>query len=205
MGLIEGLEDRREFLRSASLVVGGSIVAGNFDLEAAATGAVSPAVDARRMRELADWTMLTMQTPNPVPYAAEIFDTRSGVSLMRASNAVGPEHDPSAHGEVWTIRLACKKLGTSSLQGYTLYTTCEPCPMCMACCLWSRLDRVVYGATVGDAARFGDQILISSREVERHSSIRCEVTGPVEREHCLKLFTNPTMQAVFKKWKTDRD
>ncbi len=205
MGLISGVRNRREFLRSASLVAGGAVFAGNRNVVAAANGSVSSATDSKRMRALADWTKLTMQTPNPVPYAAEIFDSKTGESLMRATNAVGPENDPSAHGEVRTIRLACKKLGSSSLRGYTLYTTCEPCPMCMSCCLWSRLDRVVYGATVADAARFGDQILISSREVEQHSSMHCVVTGPIERAHCLELFTNPTMQAVFKKWRTSKD
>jgi len=159
-------------------------------------------LDAKRMLELADWSMLTMKTPNPVPYAAEIFDSKTGESLMRATNAVGPEHDPSAHGEVRTIRLACQKLGTSSLRGYTLYTTCEPCAMCMACCLWSGLDRVVYGATIEDAAKFGSQIMIPSVEVQRRSDMRCVVDGPVEREHCLLLFTNPAMQAVFAKWRS---
>jgi len=161
----------------------------------------STALDAERMRSLAAFTMLTMETPAPVPFGAEIFNTRTGESLMRAVNAVGAEHDPSAHGEVHTIRLACAKLGTPSLKGYTLYTTCEPCPMCMACCLWAGLDRMVYGATIGDAAKFGGQIMIAAAEVERRATMQCEVVGPVEREACLKLFTNPTMQKIFKSWK----
>jgi len=159
------------------------------------------ALDGERMRSLAAFTMLTMETASPVPFGAEIFNTATGESLMRAVNAVGAEHDPSAHGEVHTIRLACAKLGTPSLKGYTLYTTCEPCPMCMACCLWAGLDRMVYGATIGDAARWGNQIMIAAAEVDRRSTMQCEVVGPVEREACLKLFTNPVMQRVMKKWK----
>ena len=62
-------------------------------------------------------------------------------------------------------RLACKKLNAYSLSGYTLYTTCECCPMCMACALWASLDRVVYGATIADAARFGHQIHIPAAEI----------------------------------------
>ena len=100
------------------------------------------------MRELAAWTALTMETPNPVPFGAEIFDTERGESLMRAANAVRAANDPSAHAEVHTIRLACRKLNAHSLTGYTLYTTCEPCAMCMACALWAGLDRVVFGATI---------------------------------------------------------
>jgi tRNA(Arg) A34 adenosine deaminase TadA len=99
------------------------------------------------------------------------------------------------------IRQATKKPGTSSLRGYTLYTTCEPCAMCMACCLWARVDRVVYGATFTDAARYGHEIMISSAEIARRSDMRCVVEGPVEREACLRLFTDPRMQAVFATWK----
>jgi tRNA(Arg) A34 adenosine deaminase TadA len=162
---------------------------------------VSTTLDAERMRSLIAFTMLTMDTPYPVPYGAEIFDTNSGESLMRATNRVGEDHDPSAHGEIVTIRLACAKLKSGRLKGHTLYTTCEPCPMCMACCLWAGLDRVVYGATIEDAARFGHQIMISSAEVARRTDLHCEVVGPVERERALDLFTNPAMQAQFKKWK----
>jgi len=69
------------------------------------------------MRELAAWTALTLDTPNPVPFGAEIFHSKSGESLMRAANAVGEEHDPSAHAEVRTIRLACNKLNSYWLRG----------------------------------------------------------------------------------------
>jgi tRNA(Arg) A34 adenosine deaminase TadA len=156
---------------------------------------VSTALDAERMRSLIAFTMLTMDSPHPTPYGAEIFDTKTGESLMRAVNRVGQDHDPSAHGEIVTIRLACAKLQSGSLKGYTLYTTCEPCPMCMSCCLWSGLDRVVYGATIENAARFGHQIKIPSAEVARRTDLHCEVVGPVERDRALELFTNAKMQA----------
>jgi tRNA(Arg) A34 adenosine deaminase TadA len=202
-GMVSG---RRSFLRSVSLALAAPLLGeAHLALAAPTTGSVTASVDAERMRALADWTMLTMDTPSPVPYGAEIFDSKSGASLMRAANAVGPEHDPSAHGEVRTIRLACKKLKSASLRGYTLYTTCEPCPMCMACCLWAGLDRVVYGATIADAAVYGTQIMIPSAEVQRRSDVPCVVDGPVEREHCLTLFTNPKMQAAFRRWNARRD
>jgi|GEM_PF-697417 len=162
---------------------------------------VSTALDAERMRSLIAFTMLTMDALHPTPYGAEIFDTKTGESLMRAVNRVGEDHDPSGHGEIVTIRLACAKIASVSLKGYTLYTTCEPCPMCMACCLWAGLDRVVYGATIEDAARFGHQIMISSAEVARRTDLHCEVVGPVERDRALELFTNAKMQARMKKWK----
>jgi tRNA(Arg) A34 adenosine deaminase TadA len=156
-----------------------------------------PGPDEKRMRALAVWTALTLETPSPVPFGAEIVHSKSGERLMRATNAVGKERDPSAHAEVRTIRLACNKVNSSSLKGYSLFTTCEPCPMCMACALWAGLDRVVYGATIADAARFGHQILISAAEIVKRSDMKCVVDGPVERDLCVTLFTNPNTQKFF--------
>ena len=71
------------------------------------------------MRALAAFTALTMETLDPVPYGAEIVHSKTGESLMRATNAVGPEHDPSAHAELRTIRLACNKIQSYSCLLYT--------------------------------------------------------------------------------------
>jgi tRNA(Arg) A34 adenosine deaminase TadA len=192
---------RRSFLRSASIAA----VAGQAHLAMAApragkAAAAATELDRQRMRALAAWTMLTMQTASPVPFGAEIFDSKSGTSLMRALNAVGAENDPSSHAEVRTIRLACQRLKSPSLAGYTLYTTCEPCPMCMSDCLWAGLDRVVYGATIADANRFCKQIQIPAAEVAERSDMVCEVVGPVEQAACLELFTNPAMERAFLSW-----
>ena len=159
-------------------------------------------LDAERMRALAAWTARTLATERPVPFGAEIVHTKSGERLMRATNAVAREFDPSSHAEVRTVRRACKKLKGFSLAGYTMYTTCEPCPMCMANALWAGLDRVVYGATIADANRFCRQIRIPAAEVETRSDMRCAVAGPVERKLCLTLFTHPNMQRAFKTWST---
>jgi tRNA(Arg) A34 adenosine deaminase TadA len=156
--------------------------------------------DAERMKSLAAWTMLSMQTDAPNPFGCDIVNTRTGERLMRAMNAVGAENDPSAHAEVRTMRLACAKLKSPSLQGYTLYTTCEPCPMCMSDALWAGIDRVVYGATIADANRFCKQIQIPAAEVAKRSDMVCVVDGPIERAACVELFTNPKMQAAFAKW-----
>ncbi len=88
-----------------------------------------------------------------MPFGALIVNTRTGERLMRAMNAMKRENDPSSHGETRTVRLACKKLKSPYLAGYTMYSTCEPCAMCMANALWAGLDRVVYGATIADANR----------------------------------------------------
>ena len=157
-------------------------------------------LDGERMVLLAEWTALTLETASPVPFGAEILNTRTGQMLMRAHNAVAPEHDPSSHAEVRCIRLACKKLEGFSLAGYTLYTTCEPCPMCMACALWAGLDRVVYGATIADANKHCRQIRISARKVVRRSDMECAVDGPVLRKACYELFTHPNMLKAFATW-----
>jgi tRNA(Arg) A34 adenosine deaminase TadA len=180
--------------------VDGMVASAMGDEHAVASDMVlTPAKDAEIMRSLAEWTMLSMESA-PNPFGCDIVSTATGERLMRALNAVGAEHDPSAHAEVRTMRLACAKLKSPSLKGYTLYTTCEPCPMCMSDALWAGVDRVVYGATIEDANRYCKQIQISAREVARRSDMVCIVDGPIERAACLALFENPKMQAAFKQW-----
>lgn len=87
------------------------------------------------------------------PFGALVV--RAGTLVATGQNRVTRDLDPSAHAEVLAIRAACRALGDFSLAGCTLYTSCEPCPMCLATSLWARLDRVVYAADRDDAARGG--------------------------------------------------
>jgi tRNA(adenine34) deaminase len=162
------------------------------------------AVDEERMREIYEFTARSLKTARPVPFGGLIVNTRTGERLMRATNAVMRENDPSAHGETRTVRLACKKLKRPSLAGFTMYSTCEPCAMCMANALWAQLDRVVYGATIEDANRYVLQIQIPAKEVARRSDMRCVVDGPVLRELCKTLFTHPNMQKAFRTWSSSK-
>ncbi len=73
----------------------------------------------------------------------------------KGSNAVTSTNDPTAHAEVMAIREACKTLGTFQLQGCILYTSCEPCPMCLGAIYWARPDKVYYANTRDDAASIG--------------------------------------------------
>ena len=77
--------------------------------------------------------------------------------------------DPTAHAEVQAIRAACQAIGDFSLAGLTLYSSCEPCPMCVSAALWARLDRVVYAADRDDAARggFDDRLFYELFATER--------------------------------------
>lgn len=161
--------------------------------------------DEDRMREVFRFTAKTLETAHPVPFGALIVDTRTGKRLMLATNAVMSENDPSSHAETRTVRLACKKLNKTSLAGYTMYSTCEPCAMCMANALWARLDRVVFGATIGDASQHVMQIYIPAKEVAKRSDMDCVVEGPVLRELCNTLFTHPNMQKAFRTWSSSRE
>ena len=154
------------------------------------------------MAALAAFTARSMQTESPRPFGAAIVHSRSGRLLLRALNAVKQQCDPSAHAEVRAIRLATKRLKKLSLAGYTLYTTCEPCPMCMSTALWAGLDRVVYGATIADANRHCNQIQIPATEVAARSDMKCVVEGPISRDECYALFTHPRMLRAFRLWST---
>jgi tRNA(Arg) A34 adenosine deaminase TadA len=87
------------------------------------------------------------------PFGAVIV--RHGEIVGEGANSVTSTHDPTAHGEVNAIRAACSALGTFSLSGCELYTSCEPCPMCLAASYWARLDAIYYGCSAADAARAG--------------------------------------------------
>ena len=87
------------------------------------------------------------------PFGAIIV--KDGEIIARGSNQVTSANDPTAHAEVVAIREACRRLGTFLLSGCELYTSCEPCPMCLSACYWARLDRVFFAATRQDAAEAG--------------------------------------------------
>ena len=159
-------------------------------------------LDAECMQALIAFTARSLRTRRPRPFGASIVRTRSGRALLFALNNVAGECDPSCHAEVRAIRLATKRLGKLSLAGYTLYSTCEPCPMCMSTALWAGLDRVVYGATIEDANRHFDQIRIPAREVASRSDMVCVVDGPFHRDQCYAIFTHPTMLRAIRAWST---
>lgn len=158
--------------------------------------------DRQHMRALAAFTARSLRTERPRPFGASIVHTKSGAVLLRALNRVAQEFDPSAHAEVRAIRLATKRLKQLSLAGYTLYTTCEPCPMCMSTALWAGLDRVVYGATIEDANRHCNQIRIPATEIAARGDMQCVVDGPLLREECYALFSHPRMLQAFRLWST---
>ena len=93
------------------------------------------------------------------PFGAIIV--KDGEVISEGWNKVTSSNDPTAHAEVSAIRAACEKLGTFNLAGCEIYTSCEPCPMCLSAIYWARLDRIYYANSRDDAAAIGfdDQFL----------------------------------------------
>jgi guanine deaminase len=87
------------------------------------------------------------------PFSAMVV--KDGRVVASGTNLVTATNDPTAHAEVTAIREACRSLGSFQLAGCEIYTSCEPCPMCLGAIYWARPDRVYYAATAGDAAEAG--------------------------------------------------
>lgn len=99
------------------------------------------------------------------PFAALVV--KDGTIIARGTNLVTSTNDPTAHAEIVAIREACRVLGSFQLTGCELYTTCEPCPMCMGAIYWARPARVYYASTRDDAARAGFDDSLIYEEIGR--------------------------------------
>jgi guanine deaminase len=123
------------------------------------------------------------------PFGAVIAPTAGGPVLARGTNGVTRLCDPTAHAEVVAIRAAGAALSTHDLRGYTLYTSCEPCPMCLAAALWARLDSVIYASTRQDAEAAGFDDAHFYREVSLPPTERALPCRNALREEGHKAFT----------------
>ena len=111
--------------------------------------------------------------------------------IAEAANQVTATHDPTAHAEVLAIRLACQKLNYFELRGCELYTSCEPCPMCLGAIYWARIDKVYFGNLAADAARIGFD----------DSAIYAEINQPhSQREIPMIQMMREEAQAAFRAW-----
>ncbi len=111
------------------------------------------------------------------PFGAVIV--RDGAIISEGMNRVTPGKDPTAHAEIVAIRAACAALDRADLRGCTIYTSCEPCPMCLAALHWARVDRIVYAADQQDAAAAGFDDAELYAEVARPHAER---TTPIMQE-----------------------
>ena len=121
------------------------------------------------------------------PFGACIV--RDGRVVAAAHNNVWADNDITAHAEVCAIRQACRKLATVDLSGCTIYSTCEPCPMCFSAIHWARIGRIVFGAAVADAAAAGfSEMPISNEQMKSLGGAEMEIVGGLLREQCVALF-----------------
>ncbi|KAF3883905.1 MULTISPECIES: nucleoside deaminase [Nostocales] len=110
--------------------------------------------------------------------------------IAKAYNTVKQDSDPSAHAEINVIRKLTASLKNPSLEGYTIYTTGEPCPMCATACVWAGVSQIIYGASIEDLISANQsQINISCEEVIAKSFRQIQVTKGILREECIKLFS----------------
>lgn len=117
-----------------------------------------------------------------------------GRIIGEGMNGVVAGHDPTAHAEIAAIRAACKTIGNHSLAGGTIYSSCEPCPMCLAAIWWSRLGQIRYGTTRENAASIGFDDETFYRELAR---------PPIERLVPAAQMCGDEAARVFDEWVSD--
>ena len=120
------------------------------------------------------------------PFGAIVM--KDGRILAEGTNCVTLANDPTAHAEIVAIREACKKLGNSQLTHCEVYSSCEPCPMCLGAIYWARPERIYFASTAGDAAKAGfDDSLIYQEMVKPHRHRKIPMVQ-IMREEALAAF-----------------
>ena len=122
------------------------------------------------------------------PFGAVIVDKNNNI-IANGNNKVLLQNDPTAHAEIVSIRAACKKLNTYDLTGMTIYTSCEPCPMCLSAIIWSNISTVYFACTKNDAANIGfrDDAIYEYLKGSNKSLLNLT---QIDRLECLELFKN---------------
>lgn len=129
------------------------------------------------------------------PFGAVIAD-KEGNILSTGVNRVTPNNDPTAHAEINAIRQATSRLGKFSLNGYDIYTSCEPCPMCLGAIYWAHLDKIYYANTKNDAKEIGFDDSFIYDELALSPIRRRLPSEPIMRQEALQ---------AFRKWKQKED
>ncbi len=124
------------------------------------------------------------------PYGAVLV--KDNQIIVKGHNTTGKDNDVSAHAEINVLRsftMGMKNYSLDILRGYTLYTTCEPCPMCAAACVWSGVSEIVYGASIKELIDMDiKQINISCETVIKQGFQNIKVTPGILAHKCLELF-----------------
>jgi guanine deaminase len=150
--------------------------------------------DSRLMRQAIELSRKGMQANDGGPFGAVIV--RHGEVIATGNNQVASALDPTMHAEIVAIREACRKLGTFELTDCKLYSSCEPCPMCLGAIYWSRLSAVYFANTRDDARAIGFDDAFIYDEI---------VKPPAERTIPFIKVDYPEARAVFEEWKAKPD
>lgn len=120
------------------------------------------------------------------PFGAAIV--KNGKVVSKAHNTVWKDTDVTAHAEINAIRKACKKLKTIDLSGCEIYSTTEPCPMCLSAIHWAKIQKVYFGAGIKDADNAGfNEIPISNKKMIKEGKMKIKIENMMKKE-CKKLF-----------------
>jgi guanine deaminase len=126
-------------------------------------------------------------TAGQSPFGAVLI--KDSVVIAAAHNTVWRDLDPTAHAEVNCVRKAAAALRTIALHGCTIYSTTEPCPMCLAALHWAKIDRVVYGASIADATKAGfGELSVAARTLAELGKSPLRVEGGLLGAECAALF-----------------
>ena len=138
------------------------------------------------MKEAKEIAEKGMKNNEGGPFGAVIVDKEENI-ISQGNNKVLKTKDPTAHAEITAIREACKKLNTYDLSEYILYTSCEPCPMCISAIIWSNIKKVYYGCTRKDAGEIGfrDDSIYEYLKGENKALIELK---EIDRKECLESF-----------------
>ena len=152
----------------------------------------------RFMQRAIELSIQNVKSGRGGPFGAVIV--KDGKVIGEGVNQVTSLGDPTAHAEVNAIRAACKKIRDFSLQGSTLYTSCEPCPMCLGAIYWSRLDRVFFGNTKADAAaiEFDDAFIYQELDLPLEKrNLKMEQLGRDEAIEAFQLWQKSTNKIEY--------
>ena len=143
------------------------------------------------MQQAIDLATRNVLTAQGGPFGAVIV--RNGAVIATGTNCVTTTNDPTAHAEVTAIRNACRALNTFQLRGCQIYSSCEPCPMCLAAIYWARCDAIFFGNTATDAAAIGFDDAFLYREIALPLTTRSIPTTQL---------LAPQAAASFEAWRT---
>ena len=122
------------------------------------------------------------------PFGAVIV--KDGKIIASSHNLVWATTDITAHAEIKVIQEACKNINSIDLSGATIYSTCEPCPMCFSAIHWAKIDKIVYGATIKDAKSAGfNELLINNKLMKRLGKCDVIIQKKILQQKCKKLFS----------------